>query len=98
LSQSANGWKVTDDGSTQRVETNPAGRKFVSPWLHVILLGGFPESVGHPDFDPHKDPGNSDDFRMIFAKVACDLLDVQDLDHDEWSYPLNDTEVIRDTR
>lgn len=97
MSQIANNWVIVkDDGSTKAAR--PKGNTFLSPWLHTILLCGFPERVGAADFEPYSDPGNHEDFRMIFAKAACDLLDVQDLDHDEWSYPLGDNEVILDTR
>jgi len=103
MSQDANNWVVSPplkSSPTRGGEGEDGRHKFLSPWLHVILLCGLPEYTGNIDFDFAASGDDDGDFRRLFPKAACDLLDVQDLDHDEWSYPLSDQglDIIKDTR
>lgn len=101
MTQEAIGWQnvnISDDGATRA--SNTKGKKFLSAWLHVILVCGLPEDTGNPDFDFAAAHTADNDFRHLFPKAACDLLDVQGIDHDEWSYPRNDfdLDLIEDKR
>lgn len=69
--------------------------KWITPWGHLNILA--------LAFDSAMDGegGSSSDFlQSHFIKAANQFCEIQDLDHDNWSFPMADSDlwVIEDTR